>query len=317
MNGHSSENGKPQLIVGSLTNVAEFKPFKEDYTLCALPDIQKTVDIRNKSIDRVGITGAKLPMMLRQGEFLQPVIVTLSAYTALPHNFKGTHMSRFVQAVPNIQHAEINLRSITEYLERLSRDLESRDCYVKLDFEYLYEKTSPMTAIGGSYQSAKVSLIGLFKQHESPSIFDEITLIYRLEVDTASLCPCSKEMSLSKDTAYLESLGVGKGAHNQRSVIRCDFVDGEQVIDITSMCRKLEECGSVPLYPLLKRPDEKFVTEAAYDNPKFVEDIIRDVAIMLDECAIKKYSIKVENFESIHQHNAVAYLKTPNWNYHI
>lgn len=268
-----------------------------------LPDVQKTLDRRNKAINRVGVSGITLPMLMNG----KNIVARISAYTGLPHNFKGTHMSRFViNAVKEFSNKEVSDVLINTYLSCLKESLQSDDAFVDIEFDYLYSKRSPVTGLNGGYQTCKVSIIGLLR--------DTIKIVKRLEVTTSSLCPCSKEMSLVDSLA-----GVGKGAHNQRSVIRCDYLlhDG-CLIDMDDLIYEIEDCGSVALYPILKREDEKFVTETAYGNPKFVEDIVRDVALLLDNYSgIKDYSIKVENFESIHQHNALAYLKTPNWELHL
>jgi len=208
-------------------------------------------------------------------------------YVELPHNFKGTHMSRFVEIL-NAHDMEISVDSFRDMLAEMSKRLEADRGYIEMSFPYFINKAAPVSGVK-SLLDYHVTFIG--EVHNGT----DITKI-RVVVPVTSLCPCSKEIS-------------ERGAHNQRShvtvTVRTNtFVWIEDVIDL------VEKQASCELYGLLKRPDEKFVTERAYDNPKFVEDMVRDIAAQLNKDErIEAYVVESENFESIHNHSAYAMIK--------
>ncbi len=253
-----------------------------------MQDVQSASDSRQIPIDKVGIKGIRHPVRVRDrsaGE--QHTIATFNMYVNLPHNFKGTHMSRFVEIL-NRHEYEISVASFRRMLIEVKQALEARSGYIEMSFPYFIEKTAPVSAVR-SLLDYEVSFIGIFREAQP---FTELKVV----VPVTSLCPCSKMIS-------------DYGAHNQRSHVTVriktrKFVWVEELIAI------VEQEASCELFGLLKRPDEKFVTERAYDNPKFVEDIVRDVAARLnDDARILGYTVESENFESIHNHSAYALIE--------
>jgi GTP cyclohydrolase IB len=253
--------------------------------LSILEDIQSSTDLRQIPIDKVGVKEIRHPAVVKDrsgGE--QHTVGRLNLYVRLPHNFKGTHMSRFIEIV-NQYEREISVRSFHEMLYEIRRRLNAETCHVEMSFPYFMQKTAPVSGVK-SLMDYNVSFIGELDR-------DRLQVSLKVVVPATSLCPCSKEIS-------------NYGAHNQRSLITVtarlrNFMWIEELIEI------IEQEASCDLYGILKRPDEKFVTERAYDNPKFVEDIVRDVAGRLnDESRIAAYVVESENFESIHNHSAYA-----------
>jgi len=253
-----------------------------------IPDVQGSPDTRNIAIDKVGIKGIRHPVRVRdrsQGE--QHTIANFNMYVELPHNFKGTHMSRFV-AILNNHEYEITVKSFREMLREMTTLLEADAGHIEMTFPYFVRKASPVTGVT-SLMDYEVSLMGRIVSG-SPRI--EVGVV----VPVTSLCPCSKQIS-------------DYGAHNQRSHVTVKastrgWLWIEELIDI------VESEASCELFGLLKRPDEKYVTERAYENPKFVEDMVRDVASRLDqEERIVGYVVEAENFESIHNHSAYALIE--------
>ena len=254
----------------------------------AIADVQNTPDQRNLSIDKVGIKNIRHPVRVRDrsgGE--QHTIATFNMYVDLPHNFKGTHMSRFVELL-NTHEREITVATFKDILTRMRENLQAESGHIEMNFPYFVNKTAPVSGVR-SLLDYDVTLLG------EVSTSDAVMTI-RVVVPVTSLCPCSKEIS-----EY--------GAHNQRSHVTVTartrtFVWIEDLIDI------VEQESSCEIYGLLKRPDEKYVTERAYNNPKFVEDMVRDVATCLNkDTRIEAYRIESENFESIHNHSAYALIE--------
>lgn len=250
-------------------------------------DVQAAADTRRLPINRVGIKDINHPVLLKDrsaGE--QHTIATFNMYVSLPHHFKGTHMSRFVE----ILHAEreISVRSFRAMLETMTARLEADSGHIEMSFPFFVMKKAPVSGVE-SLMDYRATLTG--ERHGSRT-----QMWVRVVVPVTSLCPCSKQISVY-------------GAHNQRSHITISarlrsHVWIEELIDVA------ESCASCELYGILKRPDEKHVTERAYDNPKFVEDIVRDVAARLnDEERIGAYVVEAENFESIHNHSAYALIE--------
>jgi GTP cyclohydrolase IB len=218
---------------------------------------------------------------------VQHTIATFNMYVHLPHNFKGTHMSRFVEIL-NQHEREISVESFESILGEMVSRLEARSGYIEMSFPYFVNKTAPVSGVQ-SLLDYDVTLIG-------ETINGKPRVTMKVLVPVTSLCPCSKKIS-------------ERGAHNQRSHVTLSLRTNEFVW-IEDVIRIAEEQASCELYGLLKRPDEKFVTERAYDNPKFVEDMVRDVAAVLDaDKRIDAYVVESENFESIHNHSAYALIE--------
>ena len=248
-------------------------------------DVQGRADTRRIPIDRVGIKDIFHPVRVKDrsgGE--QHTIASFNMYVHLPHNFKGTHMSRFVEIL-NEHEREISVESFGEMLKEMTERLDSQAGHLEMSFPYFVMKRAPVTKVE-SLLDYKATLSGEMKGGRTETWL-------KVVVPVTTLCPCSKQIS-------------DYGAHNQRSHLTisariAEHVWIEELIDVA------EHEASCELYGILKRPDEKFVTERAYDNPKFVEDIVRDVATRLNgDERIRSYVVEAENFESIHNHNAYA-----------
>ncbi|MGH8468679.1 MAG: GTP cyclohydrolase FolE2 [Gammaproteobacteria bacterium] len=250
-----------------------------------IPDIQSSEDCRRIDIDRVGIKDIRHPVVVRDRSGReQHTVATFNMYVGLPHRFKGTHMSRFVEIL-NLQEYEITVQSFKRMVVEMAELLDARVGRIEMKFPYFVTKEAPISKVK-SLLDYEVTFVG--------QIQDGLHSIeVKVVVPITTLCPCSKDIS-------------DYGAHNQRSHVTLsarirDFVWIEEFIDV------VEEVASCELYGLLKRPDEKYVTEKAYDNPKFVEDIVRDVALKMNsDERIAAYTIESENFESIHNHSAYA-----------
>ena len=251
----------------------------------AIPDVQSSQDRRHIAINKVGIKAIRHPVQVkdRSGQ-IQHTIANFNMYVDLPHHFKGTHMSRFVEIL-NSHEREITVTSFREMLKETTERLDAECSHIEMNFPYFVNKTAPVSGVQ-SLLDYDVTFIGERKNGKSD-------VAIKVVVPVTSLCPCSKKIS-------------DYGAHNQRSHVTVNvrtngFVWIEDLIDI------VEKEASCELYGLLKRPDEKYVTERAYDNPKFVEDMVRDVASRLNEDdRIVSYVLESENFESIHNHSAYA-----------
>lgn len=254
-------------------------------TTTDIPDVQNSADTRHLAINRVGIKAIRHPVLVsdRAGG-IQHTIATFNMYVGLPHNFKGTHMSRFVEIL-NGHDREISVENFPTMLQEMVERLEAQTGHIEMSFPYFINKTAPVSGVQ-SLMDYDVTFIG-------DICHGEISTHLKVVVPVTSLCPCSKKIS-------------ERGAHNQRSHVTItvrtnDFMWIEEVVEL------VESEASCELYGLLKRPDEKFVTERAYDNPKFVEDMVRDVAARFNQLAkVDAYTVESENFESIHNHSAYA-----------
>jgi GTP cyclohydrolase IB len=253
-------------------------------SLPEVEDVQAHADTRRLPINRVGIKDIRHPVRVKDraaGE--QHTIASFNMYVSLPHNFKGTHMSRFVE----ILHAEreISVESFRGMLRTMTERLEADTGHIEMSFPFFVMKKAPISGVE-SLMDYRASLIGEHRHGRT-----EMWL--RVEVPVTSLCPCSKKIA-------------DYGAHNQRSHVTIaarlrSHMWIEELIGIA------ESEASCELYGILKRPDEKYVTERAYDNPKFVEDMVRDVATRLNQDErVAAYVVESENFESIHNHSAYA-----------
>ena len=253
-----------------------------------MTDVQNQPDMRGIKIKRTGVTKAHLPFFISDGDKVQQVTAQIRFTVALAENLRGTHMSRLMEILTDWTRQPIKIpdveKILLDALEKLSTDFAA----INIAFKYFTEKFSPVSS-RASFNAIDCEFIGELERGS------RMKFTLGLVVPFTSLCPCSKEISEF-------------GAHNQRSVCRVkltfkDFND----VSIEKFVRLIEAQGSAEIFPLLKREDEKFVTEAAYQNPKFVEDILRDVVIALrGEKKLAAFDVECENFESIHNHNAFA-----------
>lgn len=257
----------------------------------AIPDVQSSADTRHLAIDRVGIKGIRHPIRVsdRSGGVMH-TIAMFNMYVHLPHNFKGTHMSRFVEIL-NSHEREISVESFETILREMVQRLEAGSGHIEMNFPYFINKAAPISGVQ-SLMDYDVTFIGEIRD-------GEYSFTMKVVVPVTSLCPCSKKIS-------------DYGAHNQRSHITVT-AKTRGFVWIEDLVRVCEEQASCELYGLLKRPDEKYVTERAYDNPKFVEDLVRDVAMAMNrDPRIESYVVESENFESIHNHSAYALISGDN-----
>ncbi len=247
-------------------------------------DIQKMNDTRKVSIDKVGVKSVKYPISVEDKKNgIQHTVADLDIYVQLPHHHRGTHMSRFLEVLNKYRDKNI-VSEIENFIKETKVRLDADSAYAEVSFPYFIEKEAPVSKI-----KSLMSYDCFFKVSHT----DKFKIQIGVKVPVTSVCPCSKEIS-----EY--------GAHNQRSIVTVmieynKFVWLEEIIDI------VEKSASCELYSLLKRTDEKYVTEKGYENPKFVEDIVRDVVVELrKDDRIDVFSVESENFESIHNHNAYA-----------
>ena len=254
----------------------------------AIPDVQGSADKRKIAINKVGIKDIRHPVIVKdRSDGQQHTIATFNMYVFLPHHFKGTHMSRFVKIL-NDHEKEISTESFNEMLIEMSDLLEADSGHIEMTFPFFVNKKAPVSGVQ-SLMDYNVSLNGEIKNGKTQTRV-------KIQIPVTSLCPCSKSIA-----EY--------GAHNQRSHVTVN-VKTDGFIWIEDIIELVEREASSELYGLLKRPDEKFVTERAYDNPKFVEDMVRDVATRLNEDdRIRSYILEAENFESIHNHSAYALIE--------
>jgi len=253
-----------------------------------IPDVQSSPDSRKLAIDKVGIKAIRHPIQIMQrAGGVQHTVASFNMYVGLPHQFKGTHMSRFVEIL-SAHEREITVETFKVMLNEMVEKLEAEEGRIEMTFPYFIEKSAPVSGVR-SLMDYEVTFVGQILDRKR-------CFAMKVLVPVTSLCPCSKKIS-----AY--------GAHNQRSHVTVtahteDFVWIEEIVDL------IEKQASSELYGLLKRPDEKHVTERAYDNPKFVEDMVRDVAAVLNlDERITRYIVESENFESIHNHSAYALIE--------
>lgn len=257
-------------------------------SLATMPDVQSYPDSRQIAIDKVGIKAIRHPVRVADKTAgVQHTVATFNMYVYLPHHFKGTHMSRFVEIL-NGYEREISVENFEDMLRRMVTRLEAEAGHIEMSFPYFINKKAPVTGVE-SLIDYDVTFIGEIKD-------GRYLQTIKVVVPVTSLCPCSKKIS-------------DYGAHNQRSHVTLT-VRTNTFIWIEDIVRVAEKNASCELYGLLKRPDEKYVTEHAYDNPKFVEDLVRDIAAELNrDERIDAYIVEAENFESIHNHSAYALIE--------
>ncbi len=252
-----------------------------------MPDMQKNPDQRRIAIDKVGVKDIRYPIVvLDRARQEQHTVARVNMYVDLPHHFKGTHMSRFIEVL-NLYHGAVSIENIEVILDAMKQRLEASCAYLELDFPYFIEKQAPISGARGlmEYQCRMTGILG-----------EEFDFVLEVSVPVTSLCPCSREIS-------------ERGAHNQRSLVNVQVRYTEHIW-LEELVEQIEACASAPVYSLLKREDEKAVTEQAYDNPMFVEDMVRAVTERLKAIpAITWFRVECENFESIHNHSAYAQLE--------
>lgn len=253
-----------------------------------LDDTQNKPDDRQIKIDKVGVRGLRHPIeIMDKAHLRQDTVATLSLSVDLPQHFKGTHMSRFVEVL-NSHGRLIHVENIPTILQELQTRLEARTAHIELEFPYFMEKTAPVTGATG--------LLDYAAKFDASVTDDSTDFILSVNVPVTTLCPCSKSIS-------------ARGAHNQRGYVDL-AIRFNKTVWIEDVVKIVEESASCELYSLLKREDEKHVTEKAYDNPVFVEDLVRNIALRCnDHPDITWYRVEAENVESIHNHSAFAVIE--------
>jgi GTP cyclohydrolase I len=254
----------------------------------SLHDTQNQRDRRGIPIDRVGVRELRYPIQVRdKARTLQHTIATVSLMVDLPHHFKGTHMSRFVEVL-NQFGPELHVVNVPRLLRSLTERLDSKKAHVIFDFPFFLEKQAPVTKAAG--------MMDYQVQFDATLVRGKVDFVVTVIVPVTTLCPCSKAISIH-------------GAHNQRGEVKF-AIRYKKPLWIEDMIRIVETSASSELYSLLKRPDEKAVTERAYEHPVFVEDLVRNIAARSNkEPNITWYKVEAENFESIHNHNAYALIE--------
>lgn len=252
-----------------------------------MKDIQNHRDDRNIDIDQVGVKGIRYPVTVLDKDMgEQQTVAEINMYVNLPRYYKGTHMSRFVEIL-NEHSRRISLQNFAEILQEMKDRLNAESAHMEMSFPYFVNKSAPVTGSSGLME---------YKCAFKGSLNSGSDLVMMIHVPISTLCPCSKEIS-------------DFGAHNQRGEVRLQ-VRFKKFVWIEDLIKLVEESASCEVFSVLKREDEKFVTEQAYRNPMFVEDIVRDIAVKLsNDPNITWFSVESENFESIHNHNAYAYIE--------
>ena len=252
-------------------------------------DIQNQRDNRKIDIDKVGVKNIRYPItVLDKSNGVQQTVASVNMYVNLPHKFKGTHMSRFVEVLNEFR-GEINIKKFSRILEEIRKRLKAQSAHLEIEFPYFIEKKAPVSDTPGLMEY-RCSISGSMQKRKEKDI------ILRVEVPITTVCPCSKEISRF-------------GAHNQRGIVQVS-IRFKKFVWIEDIIRLIEESASCEVYSILKRPDEKYVTETAYENPMFVEDVVRALAEKLSQnLEITWFTVEAENFESIHNHSAYAFIE--------
>jgi GTP cyclohydrolase I len=252
-------------------------------------DVQNQRDHRRVEIEKVGVKNIRYPItVLDKAKGVQHTVANVNMYVNLPHHFKGTHMSRFIEIL-NMYKGEIAIKNFTHILEEMKRALKAKSAHLEIEFPYFIEKQAPVTHATGLMEY-------ICRFCGSSNDGEEDDFYVGIDVPVTTVCPCSKEIS-------------DQGAHNQRGTVTVN-VRFKKFIWIEDIIQLVEASSSCDVYSILKRPDEKYVTETAYENPMFVEDVVREVAKkLLADPNITWFSVESENFESIHNHSAYAYVE--------
>jgi len=256
-------------------------------------DIQNQKDSRKIDIQKVGVKDVEIPLsIVRKGDNKnQLVYANAKMSVSLPHHYKGTHMSRFIEILNDYRKKNLVGVDIHKMLKEMCEKLDAKSAYLKFDFKYFIKKTAPSSNLK--------ALMCYDCYFEGILDNDDYKFFLGAKVPLTTLCPCSKEIS-------------DCGAHNQRAIVKVkvSYPENEHIW-LEDLISEIEACGSSEVYSLLKREDEKYVTEQAWNNPKFVEDVLRDVVIKLNENkVIDFFEVEIEAHESIHNHNAWAYQKS-------
>jgi GTP cyclohydrolase I len=255
-------------------------------------DVQNMADHRDIPLAKVGVKGLEYPIrVLDKVKKVQYTTAKADLYADLPRHFKGTHMSRFIEIFHRYRE-DLSMRRFLDMLRHIRTDLEAESAFGSLSFPYFIEKKAPVSGLPGilSYQCRYQGRVG------GPQGPEDRHFTVSVSVPVTTVCPCSKAIR-------------DRGAHNQRGIVTVELELGPffWIEDIISL---VEGTASSPVYSLLKREDEKYITEYAYDNPKFVEDLVRDVYIGIKSLGqFPRFSVEAENFESIHNHSAFAYVQ--------
>ena len=256
-----------------------------------LPDVQSTEDSRNLVIQRVGVKSVTYPVRVATEDGDQPSVAVIDMYVSLPAHAKGTHMSRFLEVLEDFN-APLSAESLSTLMAIMLKRLGAESGVIEMRMPYFVRKTAPVSGVK--------SLLDHQLTLRAEQSNGQLSITQQVLTPVTSLCPCSKEISLY-------------GAHNQRShiIIAATSAPGA-VLPVQDLIDIAEASASCQLWGLLKRPDEKYVTERAYENPKFVEDLVRDIAVALSaDPRVARYEVSSENFESIHNHSAFAWLSGP------
>ena len=252
-----------------------------------MKDIQNNIDHRNIDIDQVGVKKIRYPITVLDKDMgEQQTVAEINMYVNLPRYYKGTHMSRFVEII-NEHSRRISLQNFSEILEHMKERLNAESAHMEITFPYFINKEAPVTGAEGLME---------YRCTFKGSLNKGSDLVIIINVPISTLCPCSKEISEF-------------GAHNQRGKVRLQ-VRFNKFVWIEDLIKLVEHSASSDVYSVLKREDEKYVTERAYQNPMFVEDIVRDIAVkLIKDPNITWFAVECENYESIHNHNAYAYVE--------
>lgn len=250
-----------------------------------LHDKQSERDHRELRIDKVGVRGLRFPIQIRdKAHVLQNTVATVGLFVDLPKEFKGTHMSRFLEVL-NAHGSVVHVDNITDILHALQKKLHATTSHLEMEFPFFLTKRAPV--------SGMESVMDYTARFDANAIGKEIDFVLTVKANVTTLCPCSKAIS-----EY--------GAHNQRGEVTVQL-RFRKSIWIEDVIELIEGSASAELFSLLKREDEKAVTERAYENPVFVEDLVRNVALKLNQHPdVTWYKVEAENYESIHNHNAYA-----------
>jgi GTP cyclohydrolase IB len=268
-----SSNGVPRPVEGNGRSVA------------LLHDKQNERDHRELRIDKVGVRGLRFPIQIRdKAHSVQNTIATIGLFVDLPKEFKGTHMSRFIEVL-NAHGSVVHVENITDILRAMQQKLDAATAHLEMEFPFFLTKQAPVTGMNG--------VMDYMARFEATACGPDIDFLLTVKAGVTTLCPCSKAIS-----QY--------GAHNQRGLCTVQ-IRSRKAVWIEDLIAIIESSASSELYSLLKRQDEKAVTERAYENPVFVEDLVRNVALRLNaHREVTWYKVEAENFESIHNHNAYA-----------
>lgn len=257
-------------------------------------DVQNSSDNRGIDIQKVGVKDVELPLIIQRKNDSDDVVwAKATASVSLPNNYKGTHMSRFIEVLNEWRTKNMLGVDIKGCLKNIIKKLNAQSGELEFEFKYFIDKISPVSRLEAP-MCYDCSFVGTYYE-------GNYKFYLGVKVPVTTLCPCSKEIS-------------DNGAHNQRTIVSLKInYDDDAHIWIEDLVSEIEECASSPIYSLLKREDEKFVTEQAYENPKFVEDLLRDIIIKLkSKPELRSFELMCESYESIHNHSAWAYQKENN-----